>query len=73
MGLSGSYPMSSSGTYPGPQQAFISDLDIQRTAEAVGSIIVFDVQTLVIPLKNQISALQKDNLKLRREIDDLEM
>ena len=51
MGLPGSYPMPSSGTYPGPQQAFISYLDIQRTAEAVRRIIVFDVQTLVTPLK----------------------
>ena len=66
--------MQSSGTYPGPQQAFISYLGIQRIAEAVRSIIVFDVQTLVTPLKNQISALQNENLELRAwEIDDLEM
>ena len=59
MGLPGSYPMPSSGTYPGPQQAFISDLDIQRIAEAVRSIIVFDVQTLVIPLKIKIQPCRK--------------
>ena len=57
MGLPSSYPMPSTGTYPGPQQAFISDLDIQRTAEAVRGIIVSDVQTLVTPLKNQIFSL----------------
>ena len=57
MGLPGSYPVPSSGTYTGPQQAFISDLDIQRTAEAVRGIIVSDVQTLVTPLKNQIFSL----------------
>ena len=71
MGLPGSYPVPQSGAYTGPQQAFISDLDIQRIAEAVMGIIVAAVQTLVIPIKNQNSALQKKNLELRREIDDV--
>lgn len=51
--LPGSYPMVSPGacTGPGtgPQQAFISDLDIQRIAEAVRGIVVNDVQTLITP------------------------
>ena len=71
MGLPGSYPMPSSGTYPGPQQAFISELDIQRIAEAVRSIIVFDV-TCDSLKKSNVSLAERD-LELRREIDDLEM
>lgn len=73
MALPGSYPMVSPGAGTGPQQAFISDLDIQRIAEAVRGIVVNDVQTLITPLKDQISTLQKENLELRREIDELEM
>ena len=71
MGLPGSYLVPQSGAYTGPQQAFISDLDIQRIAGAVMGIIVAAVQTFVIPIKNQNSALQKKNLELRREIDDV--
>lgn len=65
--------MVSPGAGTGPQQAFISDLDIQRIAEAVRGIVVNDLQTLITPLKDQISTLQKENLELRREIDELEM
>lgn len=73
MALPGSYPMVSPGAGTGPQQAFISDLDIRRIAEAVSGIVVNDVQTLITPLKDQISTLEKENLELRREIDELEM
>lgn len=73
MALPGSYPMVSPEAGTGPQQAFISDLDIRRIAEAVSGIVVNDVQTLITPLKDQISTLEKENLELRREIDELEM
>lgn len=73
MGFPGSYPMPSPGACTGPQQAFISDVDVQRIAEAVRGIIVKDVQTIISPLQEQISTLQKENSKLRREVDELEM
>ena len=70
----GPYISPSQGACAGqPPQAFISDVDIQRIAEAVRGIIVNDVQTIVKPLQEQITTLQRENIKLRREIDDLEM
>lgn len=50
MALPGSYPMVSPGAGTGPQQAFISDLDIQRIAEAVRGIVVTASKLSLHPL-----------------------
>jgi hypothetical protein len=69
MTFPGSYQMS-----PGiPQQAILSDIDIQRVALAIKGLLMPEFQNMIEPLQSQISALQKENEHLRQEIDNLEM
>ena len=69
MAFPGSYQMS-----PGiPQQAILSDIDIQRVALAIKGLLMPEFQNMIEPLQSQISALQKENEHLRQEIDNLEM